>query len=317
MSTATQRLLPTDAPGSVTRAPRLPAGFTDTFTSYLVDIGGARLHAVVGGDGPPLLLVPGWPENWFAWREMMPALARRFTVVAADPRGVNLSDRTAGGYDAGNLAADLVKLMEALGHARFAMTGHDLGMTIGYALAADHPERLARLVVAEATIPGISPFPPPWGPARVNDMLWHFAFNRLTDLNETLVRGREHVFFGWQFATKASTPAAVPGYAVDYYVEAITRDPEALHCGTFDFYRAIERTVEQNIRRQERRLRLPVLAIGGADGLGERVADTMRLVADDVTPVVLERCGHYVADEAPEGMLEALEPFLAPYAAGG
>jgi pimeloyl-ACP methyl ester carboxylesterase len=103
---------------------------------------------------------------------------------------------------------------------------------------------------------------------------------------------------------------------VDYYVEAITRDPEALHRGAFEFYRAIDQTVEQNIRRQQRRLRLPVLAIGGADGLGEAVAATMRLVADDVTPAVLERCGHYVADEAADGMLAVLEPFLAPYAAG-
>jgi pimeloyl-ACP methyl ester carboxylesterase len=315
MSTGTQRLLPTDAPGSVTGAPQLPAGFTGTFTSYLVDTGRVRLHAVVGGGGPPLLLVPGWPQNWFAWRQMMPALARRFTVVAADPRGVNLSGRATGGYDAGNLAADLAALMEALGHSRFALIGHDVGMWIGYALAADHPERVARLAVAEAAIPGISPFPPLWSPARVNDMLWHFSFNRLTGLNEALVRGREDVFFGWQFANKASTPAAVPGYAVNYYVEAIARDPRALHCA-FEYYRAIDQTVEQNIQRQQRRLRLPVLAIGGADGLGEAVAATMRLVADDVTPVVLEHCGHYVADEAAEGMLEALEPFLAPYAAG-
>ena len=174
---------------------------------------------------------------------------------------------------------------------------------------------MARLAVAEASMPGISPFPPPWGPGHVNDMLFHFSFNRLADLNEALVRGREDVFFGWQFATKASTSAAVPGYAVNYYIEAISRDRQALHCN-FEFYRAIEQTVGQNTRRQARRLQLPVLAIGGADGLGERVAETMRLVADDVTPVVLEHCGHYVADEAPEGMLKALEPFLAPYAAG-
>jgi len=316
MSVATQGPLRTDAPGSVTRAPQLPAGFTDTFTSYLVGAGSVRLHAVIGGDGPPVLLVPGWPQNWFAWRQLMPALAGRFTVVAVDPRGVNLSDRATGGYDTGSLAADLVALMDALGHSRFAMIGHDVGMWISYALAADHPERVARLAVAEATMPGISPFPPPWGPGQVNDMLFHFSFNRLTDLNEALVLGREYVFFGWQFAHKASTPASVPGYAVNYYVEALTRDRQALHC-TFEIYRAIEQTVEQNIRRQARPLPLPVLAIGGADGLGEAVAETMRLVADDVAPVVLEHCGHYVADEAPEGMLEALEPFLAPYAAGG
>jgi pimeloyl-ACP methyl ester carboxylesterase len=315
MSTAAPRLLRTDAPGSVTRAPGLPAGFTDTFTSCLVDSGGVRLHAVLGGHGPPLLLVPGWPQNWFAWRQLMPALARRFSVVAVDPRGVNLSDRATGGYDTASLAADLVALMQALGHSRYAVIGHDVGLWIGYALASDHPERVTRLAVAEAVMPGISPVTPGFGSARVNDMTWHFGFNQLKNLNEALVRGREDIFFGWHFANKASTPTAVPGYAVNYYVEAITRDRQALHC-SFEFYRALEQTVEQNIRRQARRLQLPVLAIGGADGRGEEVAATMRLVADDVTAVVLEHCGHYVADEAPEDMLAALEPFLAPYAAG-
>src|SRR5258708_31641624 len=191
MGTAAQRLLLTDAPGSVAGAPQLPADFTDTFTSYLVDTGRVRQHAVVGGAGPPLLLVPGWPQNWFAWRELMPALARRFTVVAVDPRGVSLSDRATGGYDTGSLAADLVALMEALGHSRFAMLGHDVGMWTSYALAADHPQRLARLAVAEGHIPGISPVAPPWGPTRANDMLWHFGVNRLNDLNQALVRGPE------------------------------------------------------------------------------------------------------------------------------
>jgi pimeloyl-ACP methyl ester carboxylesterase len=315
MSTTAQRLMPTDAPGSVCRAPNLSAGFTDTFASHLVDTGRVRLHAVVGGDGLPLLLVPGWPQNWFAWRHVMPALAGHFAVVAADPRGVNLSDRATWGYDTGSLADDLVALMEVLGHSRFAVIGHDVGVWIGYALAADYPQRLARLAVAEAAIPGISPLTPGFGPARVNNMTWHFGFNRLKDLNEALVRGRENIFFGWHFANKAWTPTAIPDYAVNFYVDALTRDGQALRC-SFEVYRAIEHTVEQNIRRQNYRLQLPVLAIGGADASDEGVANTMRLIADDVTPAVLERCGHYVADEAPEGMLAALEPFLAPYEAG-
>jgi pimeloyl-ACP methyl ester carboxylesterase len=149
-----------------------------------------RLHAVMGGDGPPLVLVPGWPENWFAWRQLMPALARRFTVVAVDPRGVNLSDRATGGYDTGNLSADLVALMVALGHSRFAMIGHDVGIWISYALAADHPNGWHGWRSPKAH-PGNIPGHAGLRPARVNDMLWHFAFNRLKDLNETLVRGRE------------------------------------------------------------------------------------------------------------------------------
>ena len=141
-----------EGPGSVSGAPNLPAGFADTFTSRYIDTGGLRLHAVIGGDGPPLLLVHGWPETWYAWRLVMPALARDFKVIAVDQRGIGLSDKPADGYDTGTLAADLVALMDALGHERFAVVGHDTGFAISYALAADHPERVDRVALAE--IPG-------------------------------------------------------------------------------------------------------------------------------------------------------------------
>jgi pimeloyl-ACP methyl ester carboxylesterase len=137
-------------PGSVSGAPNLPAGFTDTFTSRYVDAGQLRLHAVTGGEGPPLLLVHGWPQTWYAWRLLMPTLARDFSVVAVDQRGIGLSDKPEDGYDTGTLAGDLVALMAALGHQRFAMYGTDTGLIIAYALAADHPDRLDRLVVSEA-----------------------------------------------------------------------------------------------------------------------------------------------------------------------
>lgn len=306
------RLAPAGAaePGTVNRAPDLPKGFTDTFTSYLVEVGSARLHAVAGGGGPPLLLVSGWPQNWYAWRLVMPELARDFTVIAVDPRGVGASERAKTGFDTATLAEDLVGVMAAFGHERFAMIGHDVGMWTGYALAADHPGRLAALAVAEAAIPGITPVARGLGPAKVNDKQWHFGFNRLEGLNEALVRGREDLFFGWQFANKAAAPDAIPPYAVRYYVDSIARDPEALRC-SFEFYRAIEQTMEQNARRKERRLTIPVLAIGGADGLGLGVEATMRQVADDVSPAVLEHCGHYPAEEAPAALLAAVIPFLA------
>ena len=126
-------------PGSVSGAPNLPAGFAGTFTSRYVDTGDLRLHAVTGGEGPPLLLVHGWPQTWYAWRMLMPALARDFSVVAVDQRGIGLSDKPRDGYDTATLASDLVKLMDALGHQRFALYGTDTGMPIAYALAADHP----------------------------------------------------------------------------------------------------------------------------------------------------------------------------------
>jgi pimeloyl-ACP methyl ester carboxylesterase len=117
---------------------------------------------VIGGDGPPLLLVHGWPQFWYAWRLVMPGLARHFQVIAPDQRGRGQTSKpppgTSGqGYDIGTLADDLAALMDALGHERFAVVGHDTGMDIAYALAADHPGRVERLAVAEAVLPGISP----------------------------------------------------------------------------------------------------------------------------------------------------------------
>src|SRR3712207_2519168 len=144
MSSSPAPLSTPEGPGSVSGAPNLPAGFTDTFTSRYVNAGGLRQHAVIGGDGPPLLLVHGWPETWYAWRLLMPALARDFEVIAVDQRGIGLTDKPRDGYDAGTLARDLVALMVKLGHERFAVVGHDTGYIIGYALAADHPDRVER-----------------------------------------------------------------------------------------------------------------------------------------------------------------------------
>jgi pimeloyl-ACP methyl ester carboxylesterase len=313
MPTSVLSTPPSGAYGSVSGVPDLPPGFAATFTSRYVDTGTLRLHAVTGGEGPALLLLPGWPQSWYAWRLLMPALARDFRVVAVDPRGVGLSGKPRDGYDTGTLAADMAELMTALGHRRFAVVGHDVGMWTGYALAADHPDRVARLAVAEAAIPGLSPSPPLFGGATANDRLWHFAFNRLTELNEQLVTGREELFFGRQFASKAAKP--LPDSAVRYYIDTLARDPEALHA-SFAPYRALDETSAQNERRAGHRLTLPVLAIGGAEVLGAGVGETMARGADDVKTLVLPGCGHYPAEEAPEAMLTALTAFLAPYRDG-
>jgi len=305
--------LPTaEGAGSVSGAPNLPAGFTDTFTSRHVDAGEVRLHAVIGGQGPPLLLVHGWPETWYYWRLVMPALARDFSVVAVDQRGIGLSDKPADGYDTGTAARDLVALMAALGHDRFAMAGVDTGMPIAYALAADHRDRLDRLAVGEAVIAGVTPSPPLFAPGPLNNAFWHIPFNRLTELNEQLVRGREDLYFGFQFA-KGGHP--LPGYAEKYYIEMLASDPHALR-GSFGQYRAWDANSAQNQRRKEQRLTLPVLAMGGAKGIGQPVVDAMKLVADDVQGLIIPDCGHWLAEEAPDQMLAALTAFLAPYRDG-
>jgi pimeloyl-ACP methyl ester carboxylesterase len=300
-----------EGPGSVSGAPNLPRGFTDTFTSRYVDAGGLRQHAVVGGDGPPLLLVHGWPENWYAWRLLMPSLARDFQVVAVDQRGIGLTDKPQDGYDTGTLARDLVALMEALGHQRFAVVGHDTGLIIGYALAADHPDRVERLALLEVPgPPGVNPSPPLFVPEPINNRLWHIPFNRVNDeLTEQLVRGREDLFFGYEFAIQGGKP--LPDDARRYYYSLFS-DPDVLR-GSFGFYRAWGTTLAQNEQRKSRPLTMPVLAVGGAESWGEAVGNGIKPAADDVRTVVIPGAGHWVAEQAPEELLAALTEFLAPY----
>jgi pimeloyl-ACP methyl ester carboxylesterase len=298
--------------GSVSGAPNLPAGFADTFGSRYIDTGEARLHAVIGGDGPPLLLVHGWPETWYAWRLVMPALSREFEVIAVDQRGIGLSDKPQDGYDTSTQANDMVRLMQVLGHQQFAVYGTDTGMPIAYAIAAEHPERVERLIVSEAPLPGVTPSPPLFLPPPLNARLWHLTFNQLpAEVNEALVRGREEIFFGAEFAASAGTKK-LPDEIVKYYIDTLASDPDALR-GSFEFYRAIPTIIAQNEQRKDHRLTMPVLAMGGAESGGEGPAKAMQLVADNVQGVVLAGAGHWVAEQAPEQLLAALTEFLTPY----
>jgi pimeloyl-ACP methyl ester carboxylesterase len=298
----------------VSGAPHLPEGFTGTFTSRYVDTGELRLHAVTGGAGPPVLLVHGWPQTWYQFRLIMPGLARAFSVVAVDQRGIGLSGKPHDGYDTATLASDLAALMDALGHRRFALYGTDVGMPVAYALAADHRDRVDRLAVSEAPLPGISPSPPLFLPPGLNERLWHLAFNQLPTINEQLVTGREEIFFGAEFDASAGTNK-LPADTVRYYIDTLASSPDHLR-GSFEFYRAIPTTSVQNQQRKTRRLTLPVLAIGGAESSGEGPGSTMKLVADDVQTLVIPSCGHWVAEQAPEPLLAALTAFLAPYRDG-
>jgi pimeloyl-ACP methyl ester carboxylesterase len=298
--------------GSVSGVPKLPDGFREVFRSYRVEANGIGLHAVIGGQGPALLLLGGWPENWFAWRYLMLPLSRDFTVIAVDPRGVGLSEKPAGGYDADTLVADMFGLMDTIGHQKFSMVGHDVGLWVGYAMAADRPERIERIALGEAIIPGLSPSPPLLSDDRwLSDFLWHFNFNRALVVNERLVEGREDLYFGYQLDTKAGSAAGFPAYGKEFYIETLRRVPGALKA-SFDYYRAIDQSIPQYRRRKERKIAVPILAFSGALACGEMVADELRTVAVDVDSVVIPECGHYPAEEQPVALLEALQRFLRP-----
>lgn len=172
-----------------------------------------------------------------------------------------------------------------------------------YPLAADHPERVGRLVLVEAVVPGLAAPPPLIMPGAGVDRLFHFAFNRPGSLNEELVAGRERLFFGHQFATKAVRP--LPGHAIAVHVAALARDRDALRA-SFGPYRAIDETVAQNTRRRGRRLRMPVLTVAGDRSVGDALAESPAPVVEDLTAVVLPGCGHYPAEE----MLAAVVPFI-------
>lgn len=298
-----------EGPGSVSGAPNLPEGFTDTFTSRYVGAGDQRLHVVIGGDGPPLLMVHGWPQTWYQYRLLMPTLAREYEVIVPDQRGIGLSDKPEDGYDTATLANDLITLMDSLDHERFAYVGCDTGMLIGYALAADHPDRVLRAVLGEAPLPGVSAPLPLIIPQLANERLWHIAFNGLPKVNEQLVEGREDIFFGAEYVASAGTHK-LPDDVVAYYVDRL-RTTEALH-GTFQLYRALTASAAQNEQRKAQPLPMPILALGGAESLGEMIVDTLRLAAHDVEGVILP-AGHWLAEQAPDEMLAAITSFLKPY----
>jgi pimeloyl-ACP methyl ester carboxylesterase len=201
--------------------------------------------------------------------------------------------------------------MDALGHQRFAVAGHDTGLIISYALAADHPQRVARVALLE--VPGpptLKASPPLFIDEDHNNRLWHIPFNRVNHkLTEKLVSGREEIFFGYEFDIQGGQK--LPDYAREYYFRLFS-DPETLR-GSFGLYRAWDATTAQNATRAENKLTMPVLAIGGSESWGDLVGKAMIPLANDVQGVVIPGAGHWVAEQAPRQLLSELTRFLAPY----
>jgi pimeloyl-ACP methyl ester carboxylesterase len=282
-------------------AASLGAGFEDRHA----DVGDVRIHYVTGGRGPTVLLVPGWPETWWAWRHVMPALADKYTVVAVDTRGMGNSSRPPAGYDMTSVVADLRELMRQRGERRFHFVGHDIGVWIGYAMAAQHPEMVDRLVLIDSNIPGVSPSPTIFRAKADNTHSWHFMFNQLDDLPEMLIAGREREYLSWLYSNYAYRPDAV---AMDEYIRAYSM-PGAMRAG-FAYYRALPQTIEQNRRHMQVRLDMPILAVGGDHGTADTAEQTLRPHASNLRGAVLSACGHYVPEECPQALLEHLVPFL-------
>ncbi|AXQ27514.1 alpha/beta hydrolase [Solimonas sp. K1W22B-7] len=276
-----------------------------------VEANGVRLHYVVSGQGEPVILVPGWPESWFAWRAMIPQLVQSGRkVYAVDPRGFGDSEKAASGYDADTMANDLHAFIKAVGiEGRVDVVGHDVGTWISYFHAAKFPGDVRRLVLSEASIPGVSPAFSGIPSEAQNIKTWHFAFNRLDGLPELLVHGREREFLTWMFTKKSMRPWTIDAESLDEYVR-ISSSPGAARAG-FEYYREAfgEQSLAQAKALSSNKLSMPILAVGGEGGVGESLARTIQDVATNVRGNVLTGCGHYIPEECPERFSDVILQF--------
>ncbi|MGA7994603.1 MAG: alpha/beta fold hydrolase, partial [Bradyrhizobium sp.] len=272
------------APGPVPGAQY--AVSADQIEHHVAKIDGTRFHYVTAGTGDPVLLIPGWPESWIAWRKVLPLLVsagRR--VVVLDPRGFGESDKPAGGYDLDTAARDLHRFLEATSltsSGGIDIVAHDVGTWIAHAHAVNYPADVRRLVLTESNIPGITAFAGGLPSEAANLKSWQFAFNRLNDLPEILVQGHERDYLAWIFATKSTRSYAIEPAAIEEYTREYSA-PGAMRAG-FAWYRAnfdAEGLAEAKVRAAKR-LTMPVLALGGSDGVGDALRATVATLGDHV-----------------------------------
>jgi pimeloyl-ACP methyl ester carboxylesterase len=283
----------------------------DPWTHHVAQVNGFRMHHVVAGSGYPLVFLHGWPQTWYEWRKLIPPLAARFTVIAPDLRGLGDSERPLTGYDKRTLASDVYQLVKALGHDKIGLTGHDWGGTVAYYLAYDHPELVERLLILEST-PGIARVGEPVDLRGIR-RLWHVFFQGgVPDLAEQLVRDHVALYLSRLCSVACYNPALFSPEDMAEYVRAYSQ-PGALRAG-FHYYRAALEEDVLALSSCTKKLTMPVRAWGGERFMGDLTSLWQR-VADDVQGGVVERCGHFIAEERPDFVLRQVEEFLAPLAA--
>ncbi|QCJ70921.1 alpha/beta hydrolase [Providencia heimbachae] len=278
----------------------------ENFQHHYVKVSGHRIHYVTAGQGKPVLLIPGWPQTWYTWRYVMTELANNgYMAIAVDPPGTGYSDRPDSGYDTGAVGATLHSMMTQLGYDKYAVVGHDIGMWVGYAMASDYPASITKIALTEAVIPGLAPAPSIFVDPNENIFLWHFMFNQVHDLPEMLTAGKEKEYLNFIFDNWSYRRDRV---AAETYIAAYT-SPGGLRAG-FAYYRAIPQTILQNKQRANKKLTMPVMAIGADQATRDAPQLTLQGRATNLKGVMLSECGHFVTEECPEQLMSALLPFL-------
>ncbi|WP_046245368.1 alpha/beta fold hydrolase [Hymenobacter terrenus] len=285
-----------------------------SITHHRAQVGEVSLHYLQAGQAQPgrepLVLLHGFPQHSHMWRRIMPALAEHYLVIAPDLRGIGGSGILPTGYDKRTLAADIHGLLQQLGHSRINLVGYDLGAGVAYAYAAANPESVRRLVFMEYALPGfgvwekgITP-----GPDWHNGVNWHAALFTLPDVAESFMGGQERKFLSWIFWHLSCNPDAVTQEDFEVYARQLSK-PGAFRAG-INLYAAVWTDAEHNRENVQRKLTLPVLAVGGACSGGPYIAQALAVAADHIRPLVLEGAGHWLVEEQPAALTQHLLDFF-------
>jgi pimeloyl-ACP methyl ester carboxylesterase len=279
-----------------------------TFSHHMATVNnGTQIHYVIGGQGDPVVLLHGWPETWYAWRHVMPALAQNYTVIAPDLRGLGDSSKPPTGYDGKTVAEDIHQLVTQLGFNTIFLVGHDIGTQMAYSYAAENPTEVEKLVVMDLTIPG---FAPPGITPR-----WWFFFHQTPDVPEALVQGKEMEYLSWHLRGLALNPAAITQEDINEYVSRYSA-PGGMRAG-FEYYRAFPEDAIQNQNYSQTKLTMPVLALGAAyiPVLGGNITMPtiiygMQQLAENVQGIKVPNSGHFIAEEQPQFVINQLSDFF-------
>jgi pimeloyl-ACP methyl ester carboxylesterase len=278
-----------------------------TFTHRTASVNGIQLHYVIGGHGDPVVLLHGWPETWYEWHLVMPALAKNHTVIAPDLRGLGDSSKPLTGYDGKTVAEDIHQLVTQLGFKTIFLVGHDIGTQVAYSFAATHPTEVKKLVVMELTIPGFAPA------GRMP--LWWAIFHQTPDVPEALVQGKELIYLSWFFHNLAFNPAAVTPDINEYVTHYSA--PGGMRAG-FEYYRAFPQDAIQNMNYSKTNLTMPVFALGagyiptfGGNITMPTVIYGMKILAQNVQGIIVPNSGHWIPEEQPVFLVKLLNNFFS------
>jgi len=282
-------------------ATRLPG------SHHRVEVNGIRLHYTAAGSGEPIVLLHGFPMTSYCWRKIIPALAERFTVIAPDLRGCGDSDRPTGGYDKRTVAEDIHQLVRHLDLGPVNLVSHDVGMMVAYAYASRYPSEVKRLALMEAALAGFG-LEELYDAAK-NPRMFHLPlFEAPNGLAEALITGREKLFVSHMMRQQAYDTTALEEHALDEYARHLSA-PGALH-GGIEYFRAHTVDAEHNREHAKTKLPMPVLTVGGTASFGVHLEGEIRPLAANMRSVMLDECGHYLAEEQPERLAAELLRFL-------